>query len=94
MVCHIQSVLEKTGESFAHEENEEFRLQNELYYLKGRRQKHFKDKDAWLNDIMDAAQKLIFKALATTQFSTQKRKEITHSQQLTTSICSYYMTDF
>ena len=34
MVCHIQSVLEKTGESFAHEENEEFWLQNEFYYLK------------------------------------------------------------
>ena len=55
-------------------------------------------KDVWLNErIMDAAQKLICKALgkitASSQFSTHKKDQITHSEQLTTSTYSCYMTE-
>ena len=64
VVRRIQSVLEKTGESFAREENEEFWLLNEFYYLKVEDKNILTTKDAWLNDrIMDAAKKLICKAL-------------------------------
>ena len=52
-------------ESLAEEENIAVWLQNEFYYLKNEDKNILMTKDAWPNNgIMDAAQKLICKALS------------------------------
>ena len=74
-------------ESLAKEENIVFWLQNEFYYLKNEDKNILMTKDAWPNDgVMDAAQKLICKALskkwqASSQFSTHKKDQICHPGQ-------------
>ena len=71
-------------------ENEEFWLQNDKNILT--------TKDAWLNDrIMDAAQKLICKALGKIgsfqSLLNSQKNQITHSGQVATSTYSCYMTE-
>ena len=89
----------KAAESFAKEENLAFWFQNEFYSLKNEGKNILMTKDAWLNNrIMYAAQKLICKALGKIDtfrsvLNSQKEYQITHSEQLTTSTYSRYMTE-
>ena len=73
-------------------------LQNVFYYLKNEHKNILTTKDAWLNDrIMDADQKLIRKVLGKIgsfqSVLNSQKNQITHSEQLTTSTYSCYMTE-
>ena len=70
-------------ESLAEEENIAVWLQNEFYYLKNEDKNILMTKDAWPNNgIMDAAQKLICKALSKIDsFQSVLNSQISHPGQ-------------